>query len=180
MNHLPFSSTRHVVALLLAIVAWLTGCASVPEPLRGGPQQSPDPAMVRTSPEQYAGMTVRWGGVIVTVENEAAQSVVQVVSRPLGESTRPLETDESWGRFIVRINGFIDPVDYAAGREITVIGVIDGVEQHNIGTYRYNYPLVRATTHYLWPVRLPPMPDPYFYSPFYSPWYPYPYGYYPY
>ena len=178
MSHLPLSSTHNIVALLLGIVAGLAGCASVPEPLRGGPQQSPDPAMVRASPEQYAGVMVRWGGVIVTVKNEAAQSLVQVVSRPLGESTRPLETDESWGRFFASISSFIDPVDYAAGREITVIGVIDGVEQHDIGTYRYSYPLVRATAHYLWPVRLPPVQDPYYYSPFYRPWHPY--GLYPY
>jgi starvation-inducible outer membrane lipoprotein len=46
------------------------------------------------------------------------------------------------------------------------------VEQRNIGTYRYSYPVIRATSHHLWPLRPPPLPDPY-YSPFQHPWYPY-------
>ncbi len=167
-------------ALLLVAVAWLAGCVSVPEPLRSGPQQSPDPAQVRAAPEQYAGMGVRWGGVIVAVENGAAQSEVEVVARPLSGSARPLLTDATAGRFLARISGFIDPVDYAAGREITVVGVVEGVEQRDIGAYRYSYPRVKVTSHHLWPVRLPPVQDPYFYSPFYYPWYPYGPYYYPY
>lgn len=165
-------------ALLLAGLVWLTGCMSLPEPLRDGPKQSPDPAQVQAAPGQYAGMTVRWGGVIVAVENGPAQSMVQVVSRPLSKSARPLETDQTSGRFLVSISGFIDPVDYSAGREITIIGVLEGMEERNIGTYRYTYPRVKATNHYLWPLRPPPIQDPYFYSPFYYPWYPY--GPYPY
>lgn len=179
MNRYP-DGVLHLAArqLLLVAFVWAGGCASVPEPVREAPLTSPDPAQVRANPGNYAGMTVRWGGVIVAVENEAKESVVQVVSRPLARSTRPQETDESWGRFIVRLKGFIDPVDYAPGREITVIGAVDGVEERNIGTYRYSYPLVRATSYYLWPLRPPPIPDPYYYSPFYNPWYPY--GLYPY
>ncbi|HEY0720437.1 MAG TPA: Slp family lipoprotein, partial [Gammaproteobacteria bacterium] len=70
MNHPCCSSTYKVsvTALLLTGLAWLTGCVSLPESLRSGPQQSPDPAQVRAAPQQYKGMSVRWGGVIVTVE----------------------------------------------------------------------------------------------------------------
>lgn len=169
-----------VITLLLVGLVLQSGCTSTPEPLREGPKQSPDPAQVRAAPEQYAGMTVRWGGVIVAVENGATQSVVQVVSRPLSSSARPQETDQTSGRFLVRISGFVDPVDYAAGREFTVTGVLEGMEQRNIGDYRYTFPVVRASGYHLWPLRPPPMPDPYYYSPFYNPWYPYgPYPYYP-
>ncbi|HEY0633751.1 MAG TPA: Slp family lipoprotein [Gammaproteobacteria bacterium] len=172
----PFSSAHLVtVALLL-----LAGCVSPPEPLRDAPPQSPEPAQVRAAPEQYTGMRVRWGGVIVVVENGPAESVVEVVSRPLSESARPLDTDATSGRFLATISGFVDPVDYAAGREITVVGVLEGAEQRDIGTYRYNYPRVRVARHYLWSPRLPPVPDPYYYSPFYYPWYPYGPYYYPY
>lgn len=171
-----------IAAVLLAGAALLAGCASVPEPLRDGPEQSPTPEQVRAAPEQYAGMRLRWGGVIVAVENGPVQSVVQVVARPLARDTRPQQTDQTAGRFLVRITGFIDPVDYAAGRELTIVGVLEGVEQRDVGAYRYRYPVVGATAHYLWPRRMPPAPDPYFYSPFYDPWYPYgPYPYpYPY
>ena len=167
-----------IVLLLVAALSWLTGCTSLPAPLRDAPQQSPDAAQVRAEPQHYAGLTVRWGGVIVAVENEAEQSLVQVVARPLSSSARPQETDQSAGRFLARISGFIDPVDYAAGREITIVGELEGIEQRNIGAYRYTYPVVRVKSHYLWPLRPPPLPDPYYYSPFYYPWYPY--GPYPY
>lgn len=172
--------TRNAIAtaVVLTGLVWLAGCASVPQSLRGAPEQSPDVSLVRAAPESYRGITVRWGGVIVSVENGPRESVVEVVSRPLDRSSRPLESDETAGRFLARIGGFIDPVDYSAGREITVVGVVEGVEQHEIGTYPYRYPLVQTTAHYLWPLRPLPSPDPYYYSPFYHPWYPY--GPYPY
>jgi len=166
--------------LLLTGVLLLAGCATVPEPLRGGPQQSPDPAQVRAEPDQYAGVAVRWGGIIVNVENGPTQSEMEVVSRPLGDDARPLDTDQTSGRFLARINGFIDPMDYATGREITVVGVVKGVEQRNIGSHSYRYPIVEVTSQYLWPLSLPPMPDYYYYSPYYDPWYPFGPFYYPY
>jgi len=174
---------RLATVIMLGGMAWLAGCASVPEPLRAGPEQSPDAAAVRLAPEQYRGSAVRWGGVIVAVENGPTQSEVEVVSRPLGSNTRPLETDQTAGRFIARIGGFIDPVNFSAGREISVVGVVEGVEQRKIGSYPYSYPVVNASGYYLWPERPPPAPYPYYYySPFYDPWYPYgPYPYhYPY
>src|SRR5512139_287071 len=85
-------------ALLLWVLAGLTGCVSMPDPLREGPQQSPDPAEVRAAPDKYTGVMVRWGGVIVDVENAPEQSVIEVVTRPLSDEARPLMTDRSSGR----------------------------------------------------------------------------------
>ena len=172
---------KYTAAVLLpAGLVVLTGCAVIPEPVREGPQQSPDPAQVRAAPEQYAGMTVRWGGVIVAVENGPEQSEVEVVSRPLSNDARPLDTDQTAGRFLVRTSDFLDPMDYVTGREITVVGVLDGVEPRNIGEHRYAYPVVKATGYYLWSLRQIPAYDPYFYAPFYDPWYPLGPYYYPY
>jgi len=159
-------------ALILLTMLWLAGCAATPEPLRDAPAHSPDLAQVQAAPQQYVGTTVRWGGIITAVDNGATESEVQLVARPLSAGGRPLETDQTGGRFLVRITGFLDPVVYATGRELTVVGRVDGVEQRNIGTYRYSYPVIRATSHHLWPLRPPPLPDPY-YSPFQHPWYPY-------
>lgn len=180
MKLLRYSRAHQGIASLVMVagVAWLAGCASVPEAVRDAPDLSPDPTLVRAAPKQYVGTTVRWGGIIVSVENGPVSSAVQIVSRPLDKSTRPHETDQTLGRFIAHISGFIDPVDYAAGREITVTGIVEGMEQREIGAYPYSYPVVRATGYYLWPLRPPPVADPYFYSPFYRPWYPYePYPY---
>lgn len=159
------------LALLAAV--WLAGCASTPAPLRDSPEQSPDPAQVQAAPQQYVGTTVRWGGIITAVDNGPAESVVHIVARPLSSRGRPLETDKTSGRFLVYVAGFLDPVVYATGREFTAVGRVEGVEQRNIGEYRYSYPVVRASGYHLWPPPLPPQPDPFYYPPFYRPWYPY-------
>lgn len=164
------------------LLAWLAGCTTVPEAIRGTADPATDPAQVRGTPESYQGTPVRWGGVIAAVTNRAEESVVEVVSRPLGSSGRPQETDQTAGRFLVRVAGFLDPAVYAAGREFTVVGTIEGSERRNIGEYPYTYPVVRATGHYLWPPREEAPRDPFYYPPFYRPYYDpwYPYGPYPY
>ncbi|MEW6646104.1 MAG: Slp family lipoprotein [Pseudomonadota bacterium] len=160
--------------LLLALVPLALGaCATTPLPLREAPEHGPGPDQVRVAPEQYTGTVVRWGGIITAVDNGPADSVVELVSRPLSGNGRPLETDQSEGRFLVHISGFLDPVVYANGRELSVAGRVEGVEQRNIGEYRYSYPVLRAIGHHLWPPRLPPQADPFYYPPYHRPWYPY-------
>ncbi len=173
--------SRLYPVLLLVL---LTGCASMPEPLRDGPEHGPDPAQVRAASAQYMGMAVRWGGMIARVDNGPAESVVEIVARPLSGSGRPRETDQTAGRFLARITGFIDPAVYATGREFTLVGTIEGTERRNIGEHPYTYPVVRATGHYLWPARPALTQEPFYHPPFhrwpyyYDPWYPY--GPYPY
>lgn len=170
---------RHSLSLLW----WLTllaGCSTTPESLRDTVEQAPDPAQVRAAPERHIGASVRWGGIIAAVDNGPTESVVVIVARPLSRSGRPLETDASAGRFLLRIDGFIDPVVYGNGRELSAVGRVIGVEQRNIGAYPYSYPVLHADSHHLWPLRPPPTPDPFYYPPYHRPWYPYgPYPYWP-
>lgn len=168
--------------LLLTGLLLLAGCSTTPEVLRGTAQQEPDPAQVRAAPGRHIGATVRWGGIIAAVDNGPTESVIQIVARPLSRSGRPLETDASAGRFLLRIDGFVDPVVYANGRELTAVGHITGVEQRNIGAYPYSYPVLHASSHHLWALRPPPAPEPFYYPPYpyHRPWYPYgPYPYWP-
>lgn len=182
---MPSLPCFRTVFLALAALLGVAGCASTPEALRGAPEFSPDVRQVRAAPESYLEVAVRWGGVIVAVENRASESVVEVVSRPLSRSGRPRETDQTFGRFLAHVSGFLDPAVYAQGREFTVVGRLHGLEPRTIGGYAYTYPLVRVTAHHLWPpLPPPPVHEPYFYRPpyyrwpYYDPWYPY--GPYPY
>lgn len=178
VRHMTEGSFRSLVAALLAAFS-LVGCASIPVPIRDAPEQGPSPAEVRATPQRFAGSVVRWGGVIAGVENQADGSVVEVVSRPLSDTARPEESDETAGRFLVEIKQFIDPVVYATGREFTVVGTVNGVERRKIGAYDYLFPVVQASGYYLWPKRLPPVREPCCYGPFYPwPYYapPFPYG----
>ena len=169
---------RGPVAALLAAL-WLAGCASIPLPIRSAPEQGPSPAEVRAMPQRFAGTVVRWGGVIAGVKNKADGSIVAVGSRPPSDVARPEEVDTTAGRFLAYIKAFIDPVVYAKGRDFTVVGKVSGVERRKIGEYDYSFPVVQASGYYLWPKRLAPMREPYYYYPavspwpYYDPWFPY-------
>ena len=172
-----------LLAGLLIILLWLAGCASpVPEPIRQTPPSQPQPDEVRADETRFEGATVRWGGVIAAVTNRAGDTLLEVVSRPLSRSGRPQLTDATQGRFLARVDGFLDPAVYASGREITVTGTVAGLEPRAVGDYPYPYVRVDVDRHYLWAVR-EPIREPYYspwwydpwypYHPFYDPWYPY-------
>lgn len=165
----------------------LGACATdVPRPIRDSLPESPGLAQVRENPAAFQGRVVRWGGTLAGVQNQAQETILEVVDRPLERGGRPIESDRSAGRFLVRAKGFLDPSVYANNRQVTVYGQISGSEQRKIGEFPYTYPVVVADQLHLWPPYVEPQPyyrDPYWYDPWYpwGPWhpwgYPYPYRY---
>ena len=165
--------------MLLVFPVLLTACAgSVPRAISEKPANAPSVEVARSTDTGLSGTTVRWGGVIARVENRQTETWIEVVDRPLDRFGRPLETDASGGRFIARVQEFIDPQVHANGRLITVAGTLEKNTRRNIGDYLYTYPLVKADIIYLWPL-LKDLP-PYHYDPFWhDPWYPWGYPFYP-
>ena len=138
------------ILALAASTLLLSACASAPQPLQG--------AHARLEPEQAVasgstGDSVRWGGRIIEVRTEKLRSCFEVVGAPLDAAGRPRRVDRSTGRFIACRSGFYEPQVFAPGRELTIIGRIDGYEQRQVGDYDYRYPRVAADVVYLWPER---------------------------
>lgn len=130
----------------------VSGCASnIPQEIQDPPIADPTVNQVRDNIDEYTGSTVRWGGIIASVENRENETWIEVVAQDLGSYGQPQEEDSSYGRFLVRIEKFIDPQIYAKGRELTVAGVVESRIVRPIGEHPYTYPLIRATSHYLWP-----------------------------
>jgi outer membrane lipoprotein len=75
-----------------------------------------------------------------------------VLQYPLGFRNKPSVDSGSEGRFIVEAPGFLDPVVYSAGRQVTVAGIVDGKEVLPLGEINYAYPVVMSREIYLWPV----------------------------
>lgn len=127
---------------------------------------------------------MRWGGTIAEVTNHAQDTWIEIVSRPLDGDGRPERTDQTDGRFIAKVKGFLDPAVYERGRELTVVGTFAARIDRPIGEHTYSFPIVAATQIYLWPKPRPVAPYDPWADPWYSPWYPYgyPWGwpYYPY
>jgi outer membrane lipoprotein len=176
------SPMRTHLLFVVATAALLGGCATaIPEAIRTAPPTDVQLAEVRGEPQRFVGSTVRWGGTIASVRNLPQTTRIEVVGRRLDTDGRPLEEDQSAGRFVAEVEGFLDPTVFDKGREVTVRGRIESAVQERIGDHLYTYPLMRVEHLYLWAPRPPPVgPYPYYYDPFwYDPWYPWGWPYHP-
>lgn len=160
---------RHLL-LLTALLA-LSACTSIPEQIEGTyPEISP----ARVEPSAF-GSNVRWGGVIVGSTAKDSQSCLEILSHELDKYLRPKQEDSTAGRFIACQPGFLDPMVFATGREITVTGTIEKVEVRKLEDFDYRYPVLAVDDLVLWQKRKVVMRyrgvgGP-FYDPFYNPWY---------
>ncbi|MFQ5588014.1 MAG: Slp family lipoprotein [Nitrospiria bacterium] len=171
---------KHWPVLMLAFLAsgCLHGVRAIPEDLKQ--RVTPNLAFheVIRDPAASVGKTVLLGGVILKTTVYKERTVLEVIQKPLGFRDRPLETDESGGRFLVERTGqFLDPGIYKAGREVTLIGEIVKEERKPLDEMEYRYPYVTASHLYLWPER----PEPAVFYPYcrtafgcdcYDPFYP--------
>lgn len=99
------------------------------------------------------GTVVRWGGILLKTLPGSKRTCFRVLGLPLADNGRPRRdtgTRET-GRFLACAAGFYDPALYATHKKITFIGTIQGVRTEAVGGYRYPYPVLDASTVYLWP-----------------------------
>lgn len=153
-----------VIGAVVFSLVFLGGCAGIPAAVDlslSDPQ--PGLGQVQSAPEQHRGQVVRWGGIIISVENSKDSSLVEVVARSLQSSSRPDEDGMSPGRFLIVTSGFLDPEIFKPGQSITVAGALDGTQIRKVGEYEYHYPVIRAQGYHLWaprPERTPPAATP--------------------
>lgn len=160
---------------LLAVSLALTGCAGgVPVTIRDPNVTLVGVAEVQGQPERHLGQRVRWGGTIIGVNNLKRRTEIEVLARPLDQDGAPDPEFAAQGRFIAEVPGFLDPAEYPKERELTLVGILTGVDTRPVGDYPYTYPLMRVESHHLWPRRPSPVPygPPYpWFDPWYYPWY---------
>lgn len=128
------------------------GCAgNVPREISTELPDGPDVAAVAADGRPFVGRQVRWGGTIVAVENKPQETWIELLAKDLGAFGQPQDTDVTQGRFLVRVEGFLDPEVYSVDREVTVYGAVESSIARMIGERPYNYPLIKAERIYLWP-----------------------------
>ena len=153
----------------------LSACATyIPEPIKNPPAEDLSLGQVQHAPEAHLNKIVRWGGTIISTHNQKNRTELTILAQVLDKYGEPQQGDQSYGRFIAEINGFLDPAIYAAGRAITVYGKLDKVVRKKIDNFEYQYPIVQIEQFYLWdiPQKFDYYDYPYWYDPWY-PWYPY-------
>lgn len=132
----------------------LMGCSSLPDSLKSAnPEVQSDYQTWAASDPQQA-TELRLGGVIAGLENQEGRSRIEIVQLPINSSSgKPDINVEPEGRFVAYIDGFLDPVTYAKGRLITVLGFSAGSETGRVGEYEYRFPVMNARGHQLWKIR---------------------------
>lgn len=142
------------ISQILMSLILLSGCASmIPAAINQPVNSTADVKEIQQGVSANVNLTLRWGGVIAKVVNKQEETWIEIVQKPLGSIARPINKDVSTGRFLAKIEGFLDPVIYEKGRELTVNGAYTGVTEGKIGEHAYKFPVIATTGYHLWPKR---------------------------
>jgi outer membrane lipoprotein len=151
--------------LLLFGFLLLSACTGLPPAIENAPAEKLSYGEVNLDINRYQDAPVRWGGVIIDVENQAQSSLMQVVFYPLGFDGRPQLYKLGEGRFVIKSPEFLDPAVYTKNKEVTVAGTITGNIERRVGKRVVRVPLVSATAIHLWPPYVNNY-NPYYYNPY--------------
>lgn len=97
------------------------------------------------------GAQVAWGGIVLDVQNLRDRTRLEVQSFPLDSDGYPDAGASAGGRFIADYFGFLDPLDHAPGRRVTVRGTLNRLREGKVGEASYEYPVVETVEVKLWP-----------------------------
>ncbi|HLQ24425.1 MAG TPA: Slp family lipoprotein [Acidiferrobacterales bacterium] len=129
----------------------LTACATNPKWDIRGVDKNITPAKAVTDIQATRGRIAQWGGVIIGAQNLKDATQLEVLAYPLDEAGRPKQGTAPLGRFLALKNGYLETVDWAAGRLATFIGPVQDARAGAIGETNYTYPVLTVQQSYLWP-----------------------------
>ena len=136
---------------LFLFCLFLGACTSLPKTMRDANVKDITYNQASQNIDSHKDVLVRWGGIIIDVENEENFSLVQALFYPLSYSGRPQRDKPNGGRFVIKSEKFLDPVVYAKDMEITVVGTLNGNIQRIVGKKAIQVPLIQSTDIHLWP-----------------------------
>jgi outer membrane lipoprotein len=142
--------------LFFLIVAALTCVAGCARPISRPSLNLADPSVsfadLRQNPESYRDRFLLLGGAIAAVRGlTGGGSDLEMVQFPTDRVGRITATNTSDGRFIARDVIFRDPAIYRAGRLMTLVGKVEGVQKGHLGDVDYSYPVLTVIELHLWP-----------------------------
>jgi outer membrane lipoprotein len=167
---------RHLLSICILL---LSACSNLPPLIEDPPLFDISYSQATPNIAHYKDAPVRWGGVIIGVENEQNFSLVQVLYYPLNSYGRPRLDEPNEGRFLIKSPEFLDPAVYTKDTEITVAGTLKGDIERTVGNKTLRLPLISSTVIHLWPAYVPGGYYGYGGFGYGYPYYGY-YGYYPY
>ena len=152
MSTLQLKTGRLIkAASVLALATWMTGCVTAQPVPTADSVVLADITADQVRQSGATGAEVRWGGTIAEINNlEDGSTAIQLVSRPLRDSGRPLRNDTTEGRFIAETADFLDPAIIKVGGDITLIGTVTAVREGKIGESEYEFPVLAVDNYRYW------------------------------
>ncbi|HET6514856.1 MAG TPA: Slp family lipoprotein [Thermodesulfovibrionales bacterium] len=141
---------------------------------------------LRKNPGPYQGKLFVFGGIIAQTKITSEGSLIEALSVRVDPRGYLKGFGPSDGRFLAlypKEQGFLDPLIYSQGREVTLAAEFIGTREGTIDEAAYLFPFFAIKDLYLWAQWYSyPWPPYYYYAPYYpyygDPFYRYPY--YPY
>ena len=130
----------------------LSACATTPKMNIENIDKTISPQNVVENIDDYKGQKILWGGAIVKSQNLAQSTKIEILAYPLSSNLRPKIKSKPIRRFLAEYPGYLEAVDYAPGRLVTLTGTVIDLQRGNIGEADYIYPAVSIDEKYLWAI----------------------------
>jgi len=145
--------------LLLSLIFIIGACAGgISEQARAQITFTGSFSDVLQDPAKYQGETLLWGGKVIETQVKEGVTDIVVLQLALGGYDRPMDDDQSHGRFLIRSSQFLDPALYPPATLVTVVGRLQGTERKPIGQMLYVYPVIDPIEIKKWPAGVNPSP----------------------
>lgn len=140
-------------------IMFVTGCATgISQQSRLKVTYTGTFSKLQKTPDVYDGEVVMFGGKILETKVSSTLSELTVLQLAIGNSGRPVNLDQSHGRFLVQSEQLLDPAIYQKGMLLSVVGILKGSRVRAIGGFDYAYPLLEAIEIKLWPKEVQTQP----------------------
>jgi outer membrane lipoprotein len=141
--------------LCVFFIMFLMGCASgISRQSRSKVTYTGTFSELQKTPDAYKDEIIMLGGKILETNVSSTLSELTVLQLALDNNVRPVNLDQSHGRFLVQSKEFLDPAIYQKGILLTLVGKLKGSEARAIGGFDYVYPLIEPIEIKLWPMEI--------------------------
>ena len=132
------------------LVLLLTGCASTTGFNMEGVTINKTPDQLIRDFDLHKNTVVLLGGTIVNSTNIKAGTQLEVLAYPLDSGHAPIADTPTSGRFIVLYRGYLETLEYAPGRDVSITGILTQKVEGKIGEVDYTYPFLESKQIHLW------------------------------
>lgn len=141
--------------ILLSLIFFNACSPAISKEIRDQVDPNLDFRTLLSAPDSHAGKMVMLSGTIIHAVNQEDGTMLMVLQQPTESSGRPLDGDETGGRFLAKSPDYLDVAVYSEGRQVTIAGLVKGGETKPLGETSYTYPFIEIKEIYLWKPRSP-------------------------